>query len=178
MTLKLSAKSLTLAKWFVDAAYAVRDDYKSQFGAMMTMGTGAMLGKSTKQKGNSKSSTQAELMAAGDASSQIIWTKNFMEAQGYTTSTAILYQDNKSAILLEKSGRMSCGKNTKHINIRYFFITDYIKKGYINVEYCPTRKMVADFFTKPLQGALFTMFRDMIMGIIPMDEVDYSKAPQ
>ena len=56
-----------------------------------------------------------------------------MEAQGYTTSTAILYQDNKSAILLEKNGRMSCGKNTKHINIRYFFITDYIKKGYINV---------------------------------------------
>ena len=138
----------------------------------------AMLGKSIKQKGNSKSSTEAELMAAGDTSSQIIWTKNFMKAQRYTTSTAILYQDNNSAILLEKNGRMSCGKNTKHINICYFLMTDYIKKGYINLEYYPTRKMDADFYLKPLQGALFTMFRDMIMGIIPMDEVDYSKAPQ
>ena len=33
--------------------------------------------------------------------------------------------------------------------------------------HCPTERMIADYFTKPLQGNLFTTLRDTIMGIIP-----------
>ena len=61
------------------------------------------------------------------------------------------------------------GKRTKHIDIRHFFITDRINKGELLVEWCPTGDMVGDFATKPLQGAAFAKFRDMIMGAIPMD---------
>ena len=57
-----------------------------------------------------------------------------------------MYQDNQSAILLEKNGRASSSKKTKHLNIRYFFITDRIKKGELHIEYCPTDNMVADCF--------------------------------
>ena len=81
-----------------------------------------------------------------------------------------MYQYNQSAILLERNGRLSCGKNTKHLSIRYFFITDYISTGDIEVQYCPTEEMVADFFTKPLQGSPFKKFRDMILGYTPMNE--------
>ena len=35
----------------------------------------------------------------------------------------------------------------------------------MNVVYCPTEEMLADFFTKPLQGALFRKFRDVVMGM-------------
>ena len=66
---------------------------------------------------------------------------------------------------LEKNGEMSSGEKTKHINIRHFFITDRIEKGELKVEYCPTDKMVADFFTKPLQGQKFIDFRNEIMNI-------------
>ena len=66
---------------------------------------------------------------------------------------------------MEKNGKASSGKRTKHINIRYFFITDRINKRELNVEYCPTDEMVADFFTKPLQGQKFTKFRKDIMNI-------------
>ena len=65
---------------------------------------------------------------------------------------------------LEKNGIMSCGQQSRHINIRYFFIKDRIKEDRINIIYCPTEIMVADYFTKPLQGALFKKLRDMIMG--------------
>ena len=51
------------------------------------------------------------------------------------------------------------------MNIRYFFITDRIKKGDLHIEYCPTDNMVADFLTKPLQGKKFLRFRKVIMNL-------------
>ena len=88
-----------------------------------------------------------------------------MKAQGYQVDENILYQDNKSSILLEKNGKASSSKRTRHISIRYFFVTDRIAKGELSVEWCPTVQKIADFMTKPLQGALFRKFRDIIMGI-------------
>ena len=79
----------------------------------------------------------------------------------------ILYQENKSSILLETNGKASSGKRTKHINIRCFFITDRVKKGYVSVVWCPTGDMIADYTTTPLQGYVFKKFRDQIMGVIP-----------
>lgn len=71
----------------------------------------------------------------------------------------VMYQDNQSTMLLEKNGCQSSGKHTRHINIQYFFISNQIHKDELHVEYCPTRDMLADFFTKPLQGSLFSTLR-------------------
>ena len=76
-----------------------------------------------------------------------------------------MYQDNQSAILLENNGGASISRRTKHLNIRYFSITDQIKKGELKIEYCPTDDMVAGFFTKPLQGKKFIQFRKIIMNL-------------
>ena len=64
---------------------------------------------------------------------------------------------------------------TKHINIRYFFCTDRIKNGEVSVQYCPTLDMIADYFTKALQGSLFRKLRDLILGIIPADFEKYMR---
>ena len=87
-----------------------------------------------------------------------------MEAQGYLIEKNILYQDNKSTMLLINNGKRSSGRNTRAFNIRYFFLTDQVKKGNLSIEYCPTNDMVADFWTKPLQGAKFKKFKKLIMG--------------
>ena len=68
----------------------------------------------------------------------ILWTKLFLEEQGYGVEKNILYQDNKSAILLETNGRKSAGKRSRALNIRYFFLTDQQGKGNLQIEYCPT----------------------------------------
>jgi hypothetical protein len=68
---------------------------------------------------------------------------------------------------LERNGKASSSKRTKHINIRCFFVTDRIAKGKLHVKWCPTGDMVADFMTKPLQGGNFYKFRDLIMGADP-----------
>jgi hypothetical protein len=90
-----------------------------------------------------------------------------MKAQGYGVKDNVLFQDNKGSILLEKNGKASSSKRTKHINIRYFFITACVKKEEVSVVWCPTGDMIGDFATKPLQGALFRKFRDQIMGVTP-----------
>jgi len=65
---------------------------------------------------------------------------------------------------MEKNGRNSCTGNSRHINIRYFFIKDQVDQKKLEIVHCPTEEMLADYFTKPLQGKLFHRFRDVIMG--------------
>ena len=151
-------------QWYVDAAFAVHKDYKSHTGATMTMGKGSVISLSTKQKINTRSSTEAELVAVDDALSLMMWSKHFLEKQGQDVKTTILYQDNKSTILLEKNGRASAGKRSRHLNIRYFYVTYLIDRDELQVEYCPTESMVADYFTKPVMGADFKRFRTLIQN--------------
>ena len=128
------------------------------------MGKGMPITASRKQKLNTRSSTESELVAADDMSVMVLWTKFFMESQGYQFTDNVLYQDNKSTILLEVNGKRSSTKRTRAFNIRYFFLTDQIAKGNLRVEYVPTKAMIADYLTKPNQGELFTTFRNNIMG--------------
>ncbi|CAJ1948707.1 unnamed protein product [Cylindrotheca closterium] len=162
--LTLSADDLRVIKWYVDASFAVHPDFKSHTGAVMTMGTGAVQAITRKQKLNCDSSTYAELIGVHDAMSNILWTRLFMEEQGYPIKKNILYQDNKSSILLETNGRSSAGKRSRALNIRYFFVTDQVELGNITIEHMPTDEMWADYMTKPLQGEKFRKFRAVIQG--------------
>ena len=170
LVLRLSADNLNVVKWWVDASYGVHHDMKSHTGSVMSLGTGAVYSASKKQKLNTKSSTEAELVGIDDVLPQALWTKYFLAAQGYDTD-AIMAQENQSTIRLSDNGKVSSGRGTRHINIRYFFITDKIARKEIAVLYCPTKEMVADFFTKPLQGELFYKFGDQIMGLVPMGDI-------
>ena len=58
-----------------------------------------------KQKLNTRSSTETELVSADDVMPQVLWTTYFLDAQGYDVKDTIMYQDNQSAMLLEKHGR-------------------------------------------------------------------------
>ena len=153
-----------MIKWYVDAAFAVHQDFKSHMGGAMTFRQGAVQNISRKQKLNTKSSTDAELVAADDVSVMVLWTKLFLEEQGYKVEKNILYQDNKSAILLEENGRKSAGKRSRALNVRYFFLTDQVEKGNLKIRYCPTDEMWGDFHSKPLQGEKFRDFRTKILG--------------
>ena len=156
-------KGVMIVKWFPDAAFAVHADYKSHTGIVGTLGKGAFQTISSKQKLNTRSSTEAELVAADDCMSPALWTRLFLMDQGYECQTTI-YQDNTSSIHLEKNGPSSSGKRTRHLNIRFFYITDCHEKGYFRIEYCPTEDMRGDYPSKPLQGKLFTDHNNFILN--------------
>ena len=81
---------------------------KSHTGGAMSLDRGMIYGTSVRQKINTKSSTEGELVGVNDVMPQILWTRYFiMEAQGYNIKDTVVYQDNQSAILLENNGRAS-----------------------------------------------------------------------
>jgi hypothetical protein len=97
----------------------------------------------------------------------VLWVRHFLGAQGFEVTDNVIYQDNQSTMLLARNGKQSSGKKTRHIEIRYYFITDQINQKKARVEYCPTGDMIADFFTKPLQGSVFRWFRAVILNLPP-----------
>ncbi len=164
MKLQLEADAMPIMKWWVDASHATHDDCKSHTGAATSLGKGMMITMSRKQKINGKSSTESELIGVDDALPNILWTKYFLECQGYDLGPSVLYQDNKSALLLETNGLRSASKRTKHIKVQYFFIKDKVEQGEIKLHHCPTEEMWADILTKPKQGKAFHNFCNKLMN--------------
>jgi hypothetical protein len=89
-------------------------------------------------------------VAVDDVSNLILWTRLFLDEQGYRVSRNVVHQDNKSAILLETNGKRSSSKRTQAITIRYFFIADQVEKGNIEIKYCPTKHDDWRFFHKTI----------------------------
>ncbi len=141
--------------WYIDGSHQIHEDCRGQTGSLVTFGAGAVSSSSNKQKCNTKSLTKTELIALHDKLSDLIWMRYFVECQGYTIDECIIFQDNMSALSLEKNGWMPSSKRTKHIKAKYFLIKDYYNTGEVDLRYCPTGVMWADVLTKPLQGQLF-----------------------
>ena len=165
MKLNLTADCLTTLKWWVDASYGVHWDSKGHTGMMMSLGKGAVMSFSRKQKLNAGSSTEAELIGVADALGNIIWGLYFMQAQGFDVGHNVLFQDNKSTILLTKNGRMSASSRLKHIHHRFYRVKDKQDQGELEVHYEPTGRMWSDILTKAKQGKAFREFRGKLMNV-------------
>jgi histone deacetylase 1/2 len=148
---------------FVDSSFGLYPDGKSVTGAVIMLGNAPIYYKSAKQKIVTRSSTESELVGISDTLSQILWVREFLMAQGVPLGPAVLYQDNLSTIFLANKGR-STSERTRHIKIRYFFITHYVEMGEIRIEHMPTAQMIADILTKALHGTLFKKFSAAITG--------------
>ena len=175
LILTLRANNDGIIRWWIDASYAVHEDMKGHTGATLSLGKGGIYNGSWKQKMVARSSTESELIGVYNVLPQVLWTKKFLEDQGWRDSTTVIYQDNTSSILLERNGRRSSTKRTKHMDIRYFYITEQVGRKTIHVTHCPTNEMVGDFFTKPLQGSLFLKMHNYIMG---NEEPGYQDLPR
>jgi hypothetical protein len=168
----LSADDLHVIKWYVGASFAVHKDFKSHTGGAMSYGTGVPISMSRKQKLNTRSSTEAELVGVDEVYTKILWTKLFLEEQGHRFYRNVLHQDNTSAILLETNGKRSSSKRARAINIR-FFIADQVEKGNIEIKYCPTNQMIGDFFTKLKITMAVTKLHNFVLTLISLIWIQY-----
>jgi hypothetical protein len=148
---------------YIDASYGVHADFKSHSGLVLSLGSGPIDASSTKQKINTKSSAEAELIALSDKATRAIWCREFLIHQGYTGTPAVLYQDNESTIKLSTNGVASSDR-TRHVSIRYFWIKDRCATGDVEVIYKPTDEMIADILTKPLHGDKFKILRNLLLN--------------
>ena len=165
--LKLGMTIPLTIRTYIDASFAVHSDYKSHTGICISLGVGVYYAKSTAQKINTTSSCQAEMVALAKGLQQSIFSAYFLAGQDNPMPQIIVNQDNQSTIKLISNGRSNF-ELTRHIQIDYYWVKDLIDRGLITVVYCPTESMIADFFTKPLQGTLFNHVRENVTGISPV----------
>ena len=107
------------------------------------------------------------MVAVAKGLQQSIFASYLIEGQGYPRPLVTVFQDNQSAIKLIKNGR-SNSELTRHIEVGYYWVKNLVDRGLIEVIYCPTGEMIADLFTKPLQGALFEYMRGKVLGASPL----------
>lgn len=171
LIMRLSSNDNFQVHCYVDASHANHKDFKSHSGCVITMGTGAVHCKSSKQSLVTKSSTEAELVAISDCVSIGLWARNFLQEQNGKIGNLIrndippmiLYQDNLSTIFLIEKGR-STSTRTRHVNIRFYFINDRIKLKEVVVVSKSSEDMVADIMTKPLSRPVFEKLRDILLN--------------
>jgi hypothetical protein len=161
LLLRIGAKLEVRA--YVDSSFGTYMDCKSVTGTVIYLGEAPVYFKSSKQKVVTRSSTEAELIGISDALSQILWMREYVLHQKITVGPVILFQDNKSTIFLASKGR-STSERTRHIKIRYFFISHYIETNEIIIKHMPTASMIADALTKPLHGATFVEMTKALTG--------------
>jgi hypothetical protein len=122
--LTLEADDTQTMSWYIDAAFAVHPDMKSHTSAVFTMGKGAIISDSLKQKVNSRSSMESEIVGVDDEIHKVVWAKRFAEYQGFKVKLNIVFQDNTSSMKLEQNGKASSGKRSRHFDIKIFYVTD------------------------------------------------------
>ena len=150
------SRDLTLHA-YPDAAYAVHSDGFSHSGLFITLGPngGPIYVRSKKQKMITKSSSEAELIAASsivDAAKFL--SKIMLELKMIKKIHFVLMEDNTSTIFILKNGEGVGGK-AKHFLTRYQEITDLVSSGMITLRHCPTEDMIADYLTKGMIGPEF-----------------------
>jgi hypothetical protein len=74
---------------------------------------------------------------------------------------SVVHGDNQSAIAVSKNGVRS--DRTKHVDIKYHFITESVDQGQVQLQWVPTNEQQADIFTKALPTPVFLQFRKQLM---------------
>ena len=88
--------------------------------------------------------------AAVAASNECLWFKQLLSDLGFPQKTVILHEDNQACIYLSKNPEDH--KRTKHIQVKFHVLRDYVRRGELLLQYCPTKSQLADLLTKPLPG--------------------------
>lgn len=152
---------------YSDSDWAGSDPtFKSTSGYVIFMNGAPVSWRSMRQNSVSKSTTEAEYIAASETACELLWLKDMLEDAKLTEpsssrlNTSQLFVDNRAAIDLAHSEAIN--RRSRHIEVRHHILRDWVQKGEINLEYVPTEANKADGFTKPLSKDLFQKYVDRI----------------
>ncbi len=164
LVLRLRPHDLKI-RGIADASYGTFPDGKSNSGIIVSMGypNAPIVAKSTKQKAVANSSSGAELIAFASALEEVLWIKNLLEELGFEMKGIPIEQDNTSTMTLIENGTSSAGR-TRWMNVRHFWVKQFIDSGDIKLVHVPSKELLADGLTKPLGKHDFKSWRARILN--------------
>jgi hypothetical protein len=149
---------------FADADWANdKTDRKSITGWVTKLNGDPVSWSSKKQRTVAQSTCEAELYAEAAAIQEIIWLRGLLAELGLRVQEkSVVYGDNQSTIAVSQNGVRS--ERTKHVDVKYHFITEAINNGPVKLQWVPTADQEADIFTKALNAPAFLGFRAALMS--------------
>ena len=92
----------------------------------------------------------------------MLWIRGMLSELGLNTAVgSTVYGDNQSAIAVSKNGVK--GERTKHVDVKYHFVTETVESGKVTLKWIPTQQQQADIFTKALAAPVFVKLRAELM---------------
>ena len=153
---------------FSDADWAGDlDNRHSTSGNLFVMSGGAISWLSKKQPVVALSTTEAEYVALGAATQEVVWLRRLLsDIKAAPKMPTIISEDNQGTIAIARNPVYHA--RTKHIDIKYHYVREALMDGVIDLVYCPTQQMTADILTKPLSRDQFeTLRHEMGLKDIP-----------
>jgi len=144
---------------YVDADWAGDvDARRSTTGFIFTLNGGPVSWASKRQSTVATSTAEAEYVAAAMATKEALWLRKLLSALGVDGGAVPMGEDNQACLALvnnpEATGR------TKHVDVAYHMVRDYVARGDVTFYFLPSAEMPADGLTKALPGPAFKAFRD------------------
>uniref|UniRef100_A0A1X7U6N9 Reverse transcriptase Ty1/copia-type domain-containing protein n=1 Tax=Amphimedon queenslandica TaxID=400682 RepID=A0A1X7U6N9_AMPQE len=135
------------------------DNRHSTFGIVFTQSIGVVSWYSKKQPVVALSTAEAEYISLSAATQETIWHKRLLKNLSCSTTKdpTIITEDNRGAIAIAKNPVYH--SQTKHVDIKYHYIREAIQDKAIQLEYFPTKEMLADILTKQLAREKFEKLR-------------------
>jgi transposase InsO family protein len=142
-----------------------KDDRSSTSGYVFTTAGGAISWASSKQRVIARSSAEAELVALDQCAREGLWLRKLEHDLKTAQGPTVLREDNEAAIAISEKNQRT--KRTKHIDVKYFAISDNIEKGSFLIRPVNSADNLSDTFTKGLGRSKFQQFREA-MGVIDL----------
>ena len=163
--IRYSPGDLKLTYW-IDASYSLHHDSRGHSGIMATLGrnNAPIYVKSQKQKLNTRSSTESELVATDEGVLHLLWFILVMNFLGYPSLPVTVYQDNQSTIRVCQTGQSKSGR-LKHMVVRYNFIHSQQENNIITFKYIKSSDMLADILSKPVDNPTFLRLRKRMLNL-------------
>jgi len=148
---------------YADADWAnSKKDRKSITGWVAKVNGDPISWASKKQRTVAQSTCEAELYAEAAAIQEVLWLRDLLKELGLNVQTgSTVYGDNQSTLAISKNGIK--GERTKHVDVKYHFITETVQSGKVKLQWIPTTEQQADIFTKALAAPVFENLRKVLM---------------
>jgi hypothetical protein len=147
---------------YADSDFAESADRKSTSGCVVLLNDTMISWFSRKQDLTALSTTEAELVALGEAMRELLYWKQVIIEMGINLSEAKLKCDNQGAIKIVNTEGLK--GRTKHIGVIIWRLRDLVKEQEIKLEYIPSDTNIADIFTKALGNQKFGTIRDRLVN--------------
>ena len=148
---------------YCDASWGSKVDGRSTSGYIVKINDGPVSWSSKKQPTQALSTAEAEYMAVGAVTQEVIWMRNLLDEMGFPQKNAtVVHCDNEPAIRIASDDVHHA--RTKHINIRHHFVRDHISDGVVALKWVRSALQQADILTKALGPKQFAKNARDLLG--------------